>query len=337
VTPSAAVRAAVGAHAGRIAAASPVSGGCINRAYRLETAGGPAFLKTNAHAPRGFFAAEARGLDALRPAAGDSLRIPRVLALEDTGDAGVDGEAWLLLEWLEPGPGGPAHDERLGRGVAALHAWRPPPSDDAASGVPPWDDAAPAAPSGDVTAAAPRSASRGEEADAWGAGADNFIGALPQENAPAPSWPAFWRDRRLEPQLRRARDAGRLPGRIAEWDALLARLPATLASGDEEGPSMLHGDLWSGNAMSTADGIPALVDPAAYRGHREADLAMAELFGGFGARFHAAHAEAAPLRPGYAEARRPVYQLYYLLVHVNLFGGGYVAQTADALRRALAG
>jgi fructosamine-3-kinase len=89
--------------------------------------------------------------------------------------------------------------------------------------------------------------------------------------------------------------------------------------------------------MSTADGTPALVDPAAYRGHREADLAMAELFGGFGARFHAAYAEAAPLRPGYAEARRPVYQLYYLLVHVNLFGGGYVAQTADALRRALAG
>jgi fructosamine-3-kinase len=108
-----------------------------------------------------------------------------------------------------------------------------------------------------------------------------------------------------------------------------------LAPAEEDGPSLLHGDLWSGNVLS-ASSEPALIDPAVYRGHREADLAMAELFGGFDARFHAAYREAWPLLPGYAETRRPIYQLYYLLVHVNLFGGGYGTQTVATLRRALA-
>jgi len=85
----------------------------------------------------------------------------------------------------------------------------------------------------------------------------------------------------------------------------------------------------------SAGGEPALIDPAVYRGHREVDLAMAELFGGFDARFHAAYEEAWPLLPGYRESRRAVYQLYYLLVHVNLFGGSYVGQTAGVLRRVL--
>ncbi|HEX8242728.1 MAG TPA: fructosamine kinase family protein, partial [Longimicrobium sp.] len=105
-----------------------------------------------------------------------------------------------------------------------------------------------------------------------------------------------------------------------------------LAGAEGAGPSLLHGDLWSGNVLSAA-GDPALIDPAVYRGHREADLAMAELFGGFDARFHAAYAEAWPLQPGYREARRGIYQLYYLLVHVTLFGGGYTAQTLSTLRR----
>lgn len=138
------------------------------------------------------------------------------------------------------------------------------------------------------------------------------------------------------PQLALARRAGRLPATEAEWARLLDHLPKLLAAAEDDGPSLLHGDLWSGNAMATADG-PALIDPAVYRGHREADLAMTELFGGFDARFHVAYREAWPLLPGYAEERRAVYQLYYLLVHVNLFGGGYVAQTAGVLRRALPG
>src|SRR6185503_10430312 len=146
----------------------------------------------------------------------------------------------------------------------------------------------------------------------------------------------LWATRRLRPQLEMARARGREPATAAEWERLFARLPELLAPAEEDGPSLLHGDLWGGNLLSAA-GEPALIDPAAYRGHREADLAMAELFGGFDAGFHAAYQEAWPLLPGYREARRAIYQLYYLLVHVNLFGGGYGAQTAATLRRALAG
>jgi len=167
---------------------------------------------------------------------------------------------------------------------------------------------------------------------AWGWEEDNFIGSLPQENAPAGSWADFWWARRLEPQLRRARAAGRLPGVERQWERLREALPSLLAAADEDGPSLLHGDLWSGNVVASERG-PTLVDPATYRGHREVDLAMTELFGGFDAGFYAAYEEAWPLRPGYREERQGVYQLFYLLVHVNLFVGGYVAQTAEVLRR----
>jgi fructosamine-3-kinase len=138
----------------------------------------------------------------------------------------------------------------------------------------------------------------------------------------------------MEPQLELARRGARLPGKSAEWARLMERLPELLAPAEADGPSLLHGDLWGGNVLA-APGGPALIDPAVYRGHREADLAMTELFGGFGGGFQAAYREAWPLQPGYP-ARRAVYQLWYLLVHVNLFGGGYVAQTAAVLREALA-
>jgi fructosamine-3-kinase len=210
-------------------------------------------------------------------------------------EADGDVPAWIAMEWLEPAARSPEFLERLGRGLARMHG-----------------------------ATVDRS---------WGWDQDNFIGSLAQQNAPADTWPGFWRDRRLGPQLDLARRAGRLPGREADWERLLDRLPAILRPADEDGPSLLHGDLWSGNVLSTTVGA-ALIDPATYRGHREVDLAMADLFGGFGDRFHAAYREVWPPQPGY-DQRRPVYQLYYLLVHVNLFGGGYVGQTGEALRTIL--
>lgn len=281
---------------GPVRGAAPVGGGCINQPTRVELADGPAFLKYNAAAPPGFFAAEARGLSALRSLAAE-LRVPEVRAVFDAAAEGAPGEpAWLLLEWIEPGQGGAEHDERLGRGLAMLHR------------------------AGD---------------GGWGWEEDNFIGPLPQANTPAGTWAEFWLERRLEPQLRAARGCGADVGPRGEWERLLARLPDLLAEAEEDGPSPLHGDLWSGNVMAAASGETCLVDPAAYRGHREVDLAMAELFGGFSARFHAAYAEAWPLRPGYREGRRAAYQLYYLLVHVVLFGGGYAAHTRAALREAL--
>lgn len=288
-----AVRRAVEARLGPVRGASPVPGGCINHGMRVELADGPVFVKYNADAPPGLFAAEARGLEALRAAA-DGIAVPRALAWAE----GEDGApAWLALEWLEPGRRAPDFAERLGRGLAAIH--------------------------------------RTGQGDGWGWMEDNFIGPLPQANAPAGSWAEFWRARRLEPQLALARRGGRLPGKEAEWERLLDRLPELLDPAEADGPSLLHGDLWNGNVLAAAGG-PALIDPAVYRGHREADLAMTELFGGFGAGFHDAYREAWPLRPGYP-VRRAVYQLWYLLIHVNLFGGGYGVQTAGVLREALAG
>lgn len=286
------VRRAIEHEIGPVRDARPVGGGCINEALRVETARGACFVKHNAAAPPEMFVAEADGLRALRSASPGEIRVPEVLALGGRGTG--NDPAWLALEWLEPGPRRHDFGERLGRGLAALHRAR--------SGV------------------------------GWGWARPNFIGSLPQENGGAATWAEFWRRRRMEPQLRRARETGRTPGKEAEWERLFARLPDLLSPAEEDGPSLLHGDLWSGNVAPAAGG-PALIDPAVYRGHREADLAMAELFGGFDAAFHAAYREAWPLRPGYDEARRAVYQLYYLLVHVNLFGGGYVAQAAGVLRK----
>jgi fructosamine-3-kinase len=205
-------------------------------------------------------------------------------------------EQWLLLEWLEPGA--PTRDgwAALGRSLAAVHA---------------------------------------PQGESFGWPAANYIGTLPQDNGRSDTWGAFWRERRLAPQLERAYAAGffAAPER-RRFERLLVRMESLLAAGDAEGASLLHGDLWSGNIHFTESGTAALIDPSSYRGHREVDLAMAELFGGFAADFFDAYAEAFPLRAGYVELRRPLYQLYYQLVHVNLFGRGYVAGTLGLLEAA---
>lgn len=158
---------------------------------------------------------------------------------------------------------------------------------------------------------------------------DNYIGRLPQPNAaePGASWADFYRRARLEPMI--ARSSSLLAPLRPRLDALLDRLPALV--GPEEPPARLHGDLWGGN-LHAAEGAPALIDPACYGGHREMDLAMMKLFGGFSARVFETYAEAAPLAPG-VEERVPLYQLYPLLVHVGLFGAGYVGSVERVLGR----
>lgn len=150
---------------------------------------------------------------------------------------------------------------------------------------------------------------------------DNFIGNTPQQNGWSDSWAQFWRERRMKPQLERARRNGFDLGKV-ELEGLL--------DGHEPQPSLLHGDLWSGNAGFTAEG-PVVFDPAVYYGDREADLAMTELFGGFPREFYAAYEEAFPLDAGYGK-RKHLYNLYHLLNHLNLFGGGYLGQVKSALR-----
>jgi protein-ribulosamine 3-kinase len=235
------------------------------------------------------FPAEARGLAWL--AEPGVVRVPRVLAVAPENAA---GPPFLALELIAPGPRVRDFDERLGRGLAALHR-----------------------PGG------------GPEAT-FGLDHDNFIGSLPQDNHAVATWPEFYRARRLEPLVRAAIDAALLDAADRRaFDDVFRRLPEL--AGPAEAPARLHGDLWGGNLLVDETGAPCLVDPAVYRGHREIDLAMMRLFGGFGPRVFSAYAEAFPLAPG-ADERVPLYQLYPLLVHVNLFGGGYAGQVRAALR-----
>lgn len=199
---------------------------------------------------------------------------------------------YLVLEYLESAPPAADFDALLGQRLAALH--RSAPSE-------------------------------------FGLDHDNFIGSLAQENRPLASWPEFFRARRLEPQLKRAVDSGALSFATRRgFERLFARMPELL--GPAEPPCRLHGDLWGGNLHIDQRGEPCLIDPAVYGGHREVDLAMMRLFGGFSERVFAAYAEAFPLSPGASE-RVNLYQIYPLLVHVNLFGGSYAASVERAVGR----
>lgn len=154
---------------------------------------------------------------------------------------------------------------------------------------------------------------------------DNFIGSLPQYNGHRATWAEFYQKERLKPQLELAISRGLLqPEDAKAFDAFFVRLPNLFPV---EPPALVHGDLWSGNFMVSPLGQPVLIDPAISFSHREVDLAMARLFGGFDRQFFQAYEEVWPLEPGFEE-RLPAYQLYYLMVHLNLFGGSYV----DAVR-----
>ena len=163
---------------------------------------------------------------------------------------------------------------------------------------------------------------------------DNYIGSTPQRNRRSPSWSDFWRDARLRPQLDLARENGLQPSLLAKGERLVEALPRLL-SGHAPAPSLLHGDLWSGNVGFLADGAAVLFDPAVYWGDRETDLAMTELFGGFPPAFYSAYAEIAPPAQGYG-TRKNLYKLYHVLNHANLFGGSYPRQAERMIEALLA-
>ncbi len=161
-------------------------------------------------------------------------------------------------------------------------------------------------------------------ADQFGWYRDNTIGSTPQRNSHSTDWVQFWLEHRLGFQLQRAAANG-AGQRLRERGArLLEALPALLGERQPEA-SLLHGDLWSGNYAYTRAGEPAIFDPAVYYGDRETDLAMTELFGGFGREFYSAYQHAWPLDAGYP-TRKKLYNLYHVLNHFNLFGGGYLSQ-----------
>ncbi|MBK6916364.1 MAG: fructosamine kinase family protein [Deltaproteobacteria bacterium] len=207
---------------------------------------------------------------------------------------GSDDTPWLALEWIDVHPATADAQAELGRALARLHR----------AGAP-----------------------------SCGHGRDNFMGRVPQDNRIDDEWARFYGERRLLPLVRRTRDAGSLEAPLAAAiEGVVARLPALV--GPPEPPARLHGDLWAGNVLFDAARAPVLVDPAVYGGHREVDLAMMRLFGGFARACFDAYDEVAPLAPGAAE-RVPLYQLYPLLVHVAMFGDswcGRLASCVDALR-----
>jgi fructosamine-3-kinase len=163
---------------------------------------------------------------------------------------------------------------------------------------------------------------------------DNWIGSTPQRNAWQHDWIAFWREQRLGFQLELAAQNGYSGALLRDGETLLARFDA-LFDGYTPVPSLLHGDLWGGNHGYLVDATPVVFDPALYVGDRECDLAMSELFGGFAPDFYAAYRASWPLHAGYA-VRKTLYNLYHILNHANLFGGGYAAQAARMIAQLLA-
>ena len=207
---------------------------------------------------------------------------------------------WLALAWVEPGPSGAGGAEELGRGLGLLHEA----GADAHGGLPPGS---------------PDQVLR--------------IGPLELACGPAESWPSVYARRILLPLVQAARDGGSLTSADATAVGGVAGRIDELA-GPEESPARLHGDLWTGNVHSDAAGRPWLIDPAAYGGHREVDLAMLRLFGSPGARLFDAYEEVHPLAAGHGE-RVELWQLFPLLVHAVLFGGSYGTRAGDAARRYL--
>lgn len=275
----------------RIAEQRQVFGGDINLAYQLAlTDGTQIFMKKNAKENVEFFIAETAGIAAI--AQTDTISTPRILCTGTEERQG--GYSFLLMDLIASKSRVQDYWEIFARELAAMHQ----------------------APTKNLI-------SEGS----YGFFQDNFIGAGKQINTPRDSWVAFFRDCRLSPQFRRAE------GYFDKTDLqkiirLLDRLEDFLI--EPERPSLLHGDLWSGNVIAGGNGRAWLIDPAAYVGHAEADLAMTELFGGFPHNFYAAHKESAPLQPGY-ESRRSLYNLYHLLNHLNLFGRSYLSSVRNTL------
>lgn len=284
---------------GKVVSARPMIGGDINHAYKLELADCIAlpestiFMKANSRSNADFFRSEVEGLEAI--ASLRILSVPRILGwgVDDGQENPLRGScSFLLLEFLPPTAKASNYWEELGRNLARLHLT------DCSSIV-----------------------------KGFGFPSDNYIGATPQTNRVTASWVEFFRECRLRPQFQMAvghftrnqlETAERLMGRLEEF------LP------EPEKPSLLHGDLWGGNVHTGGDGQAWLIDPAAYCGHWEADLAMTRLFGGFPRKFYESYNQVNPIPPSFSR-RLDLYNLYHLLNHLNLFGSSYLGQVLDTM------
>ncbi|HBB34690.1 MAG TPA: hypothetical protein DDZ80_25555 [Cyanobacteria bacterium UBA8803] len=211
---------------------------------------------------------------------------------------GIAGDsAYIVLEWMEFGGSNSQSWEEMGRQLAAMHRAKEPQS------------------------------SGGKERFGWNQ--NNTIGSTPQINTWTADWAKFFAEYRLGYQFQLARRRG---GNFPLQDQLLALVPELLAH--QPKPSLVHGDLWGGNAAITKSGEPVILDPATYVGDREVDIAMTELFGGFPGGFYRGYNEVWPLDSGYKQ-RKTLYNLYHILNHFNLFGGGYGSQANRMIEQIL--
>ena len=265
----------------------PVSGGCINQGYAVSDGERTYFVKLNEAAKVEMFVAEALGLQEM--AQTNTIRVPKPICW------GVaKNSAYIVLEWLKLGAllqnsveGNPPHRFCAG----TTNSWQE---------------------MGRNLAAMHRTTSA-----SYGWEQNNTIGSTPQINNWTTDWVEFYASHRLGYQFQLAKRKG---GNFPQQEQLLASLPQLLSHPVQ--PSLVHGDLWGGNAACTEGGEPVIFDPATYYGDREVDIAMTELFGGFPAAFYHGYNEVLPLAPGY-EQRKTLYNLYHILNHFNLFGGGY--------------
>lgn len=267
-----------------VRSATPVTGGDVARAFRLDTGDGPLFLKWHPSPSAGMFEREAAGLRALRSTT--TVRVPDVVREAASG---------LVLEWIEPGARSSTTEAEFGHELAGMHRT----THETFGGL----DGAP----------------------------DGYLGSQPVDLTPTATWPELFFDRRIVPLTATAIGKGRLdPAARSIVDRLAPR--AAELCGPAERAALVHGDLWAGNRLVGHDGRNWLIDPAAHWGHRELDLAMMQLFGGFGDAVFGAYDEAYPLAGGWRD-RVPWYQLPPLLVHAIKFGGSYGAAALTAMSR----
>ena len=253
------------------------------------------FLKYNPSTSNDMFIKEANGLKELSKA--NAIRIPEVLSFD---------EDYILLEYILTGnknlpaamlwQAGKNFFEEFGRSFAEMHKFT---------------------------------------SDNFGFYEDNYIGSNPQKNIPVEnekaSWVTFYFNKRILFQLQLAEKLGNSTDALRKGISKLENKIEEIIGGKAEKPSLLHGDLWSGNYMVDENGDAVLIDPAVYYGHREADLGMTKLFGGFSSEFYRAYNETFPLEDG-CEYRENIYKLYHVLNHLNLFGGGYYSQALSVIK-----
>lgn len=269
-----------------------VAGGCINQGYAVIGNTGTYFVKFNQASLLKMFEAEALGLRQML--ATKTIRVPKPICVGTAVEF-----AYIVLEWLELGSGNNTQSwEALGSQLAAMHCWHPFSSSTSSNSE----------------------LIREDTQNKFGWDVNNTIGSTPQINTWTSNWAEFFAEYRLGYQFKLARRrGGHFPLEAKVMAAVLKLL------NHQPQPSVVHGDLWGGNAGITMSGEPVIFDPAAYIGDREVDLAMTELFGGFPNAFYRGYHDICAEEEGY-KRRKTLYNLYHILNHFNLFGGGYASQ-----------